>query len=201
MYEMIKLDYIDLNPYLDRDTITTHLRIYQDNLNQLNKLLKSVGYNYSYSMKDLVKHIDIFNLNIRGEILYYLSSILNHNLYFYNISNKRNTEPIGTIGKDIIKYFGSYENFKREFKEKALNLKGSGYTFLVKDDKGVLKIINTSNEDSPYYYQMVPIIGLDLWEHARFLQYRNEKEVYIDNFFNIIDFEKINRCYERILKE
>lgn len=199
MYEMITLDYTDLSPYLDKDTISAHLKIYQDNLNQLNKLLKSANYNYSYSMRDLIEQLDIFNLNIRGEILYYLSSILNHNLYFYNISNKRNTEPVGTIGKDIIKYFGSYENFKRDFKKNALNLKGSGYTFLAKDDKGTLKIINTSNEDSPYYYGMHPIISLDLWEHAYFLQYRNHKDVYVDSFFKIIDFEKINRYYERLL--
>lgn len=201
MYEAIKLDYTDLSPYLEKDTIATHLKIYQDNLNQLNFLLKGINYDYSYSMKDLIQNIDVINLNIRGEILYYLSSILNHNLYFYNISGKKNTEPIGKIRDDIIKYFGSYEKFEREFKDKALNLKGSGYTFLTRDDKGVLKIINTSNEDSPYYYGMEPIIGLDLWEHAYFLQYRNHRDVYIDNFFKIIDFEKINRYYEGLLKK
>ena len=105
---------------------------------------------------------------------------------------------MGKINDDIIKYFGSYDKFKKEFKSKALNLKGSGYTFLVKDDKGVLKIINTSNEDSPYYYGMTPIISLDLWEHAYFLQYRNHKDVYIDSFFMLIDFEKINRYYEKL---
>lgn len=201
MYETIKLDYIDLSPYLEKDTIITHLKIYGDNLKKLNNLLNSINYDYSYSMKDLIQNIDIINLNIRGEVLYYLASILNHNLYFYNISNKKNTEPVGKIKEDIIKYFKNYENFKREFKEKALNLKGSGYTFLVRDDKGVLKIINTSNEDSPYYYGMEPIISLDLWEHAYFLQYRNHKDVYIDNFFKIIDFNKINKYYEELLKK
>lgn len=198
MYEMIKLDYLDLSPYLDKITITEHLKIYQDNLRKLNSLLKGVGYDYSYSMRDLVKHIDIFPLGVRGEILYYLSSILNHNLYFYNMSNKGNTEPVGKIGADIKKYFKNYENFKVEFKEQALNLKGSGYTFLVLDDKGVLKIMNTSNEDSPYYYGMEPIICLDLWEHAYFLQYQSNKGAYIDSFFKVIDFEKINRYYERL---
>lgn len=199
MYKEIILDYKELNPYIDESTINTHLSIYRKNLSILNNLLKQANYDYSYSMKDLISHIDIFPLNIRGEILYYLSSILNHNLYFYNISNNKYIEPIGLIKKDINKYFGNYNNFKQEFIKSATNLKGSGYTFLVKDDKGTLKIINTSNEDSPYYYDFTPIIALDLWEHAYFLDYKNNKEAYIYNFFNIIDFEKINDYYEKIL--
>lgn len=201
MYQNIGLEYVELSPYINKETLDIHYQIYLENLKKLNQLLQEEGYDYSYSLKDLVKHIDIFNLNIRGEILYYLSSILNHNLYFYNISKNNNYLPIKTIEKDIIKYFKSYENFKKLFKESAMNLKGSGYTFLVLDEKKELKIINTSNEDNPYYYDLTPIISLDLWEHAYFLQYKNNKDKYIDNFFQIIDFEKINKCYESILKD
>ena len=199
MYKEIPLEYNDLNPYINKETLNTHLNIYRKNLSKLNQLLNQANYNYSYSLKDLITHIDIFPLNIRGEILYYLSSILNHNLYFYNISNQKNLNPIGSISKDIKEQFGNYNNFKQQFINKALNLKGNGYTFLVRDDKGLLKIINTSNEDSPYYYGMEPIISLDLWEHSYFLQYKDDKEAYINNFFNIIDFEKINKYYEGLL--
>ena len=199
MYQEITLDYEDLSPYINKETLDTHFKIYQENLKKLNILLKEANYNYLYSMKDLIYKIDEIPLNIRGEILYYLSSILNHNLYFYNISNNSNNYPIGQIKKDIDKYFGNYTNFKEEFINKALNLKGSGYTFLVRDDKGILKIINTSNEDNPYYYNMEPIISLDLWEHAYFLQYKNNKKDYINNFFKIIDYKKIDKYYEKIL--
>lgn len=199
MYKEIILDYNDLSPYINKETLDNHLIIYRENLAKLNQLLNQANYDYSYSMRDLVTHIDIFPLSIRGEILYYLSSILNHNLYFYNISNTQHLEPIGSIKKDINKYFGNYANFKKEFINKAKNLKGSGYTFLVREDNGSLKIINTSIEDSPYYYGMEPIISLDLWEHAYFLQYKNNKEDYISNFFKIIDFKKINQYYESLL--
>lgn len=200
MYEAIPLDYQfnELSPYINEETLRTHYQMYKDVLDKLNSLLKSVHYDYSYSLKDLINHIDIFNLNIRGEILYYLSSVLNHNLYFYNMSNKKNHLPIKTIEKDINKYFGSYQEFKKQFIEKAMNLKGSGYTFLVRDAMGNLKIINTSNEDSPYSYGMIPIISLDLWEHAYFLQYKNNRKAYIDSYFEILDFDKINNYYERI---
>lgn len=199
MYKEIILEYNDLSPYINKETLDTHLIIYKENLIKLNSLLKQANYNYSYSLKDLINHIDIFPLSIRGEILYYLSSILNHNLYFYNISNQKHLNPVGLIKIDIDKYFGNYNNFKQAFTNSALNLKGSGYTFLVRDDKGILKIINTSNEDSPYYYGMEPIICLDLWEHAYLLQYKNDKDTYISNFFKIIDFEKINKYYESLL--
>ena len=199
MYKEIILDYNSINNFISKYALDIHLDIYRNNLNKLNNLLKEANYNYNYSMIDLINNINIFNLNIRGEILYYLSSILNHNLFFYNISNNKYTEPSGTLKKDINKYFTNYDNFKKEFKKSALNLKGSGYTFLVKDDKGTLKIINTSNEDSPYYYGYVPILVLDLWEHSYFIDYKNDKNTYIDNFFKAIDFNKINNYYEKLL--
>ena len=201
MYKEILLDYKELYPYISKENLDIHLSIYRKNLNKLNNLLNDINYDYRYSMIELITNIDIFNLNIRGEILYYLSSIINHNLYFYNISNKKITEPIGLIKKDIDKYFTTYDNFKKEFKVKALNLKGSGYTFLVRDDKGDLKVNNTSNEDSPYYYGYIPIICLDLWEHSYFLDYFDDKNTYIDNFFKVIDFNKINNYYEKIVNK
>ena len=140
-----------------------------------------------------------FSIENRGEILYYACAVLNHNLYFYNISNKNNIYPIGKIKDDINKYFLGFTNFKEKFIEKANNLKGSGYTFLVLN-KTKLMIINTINEDSPYLYGYIPIICLDLWEHAYYLQYQNNRSLYIANFFNIIDFVKINDYYEKILQ-
>lgn len=200
MYEAITLDYSlnSLAPYLKEKTLENHYQIYLSNLDKLNQLLASISYDYSYSLKDLIEHIDSIDLNIRGEILYYLSSVLNHALYFYNISNQKKNFPVKKIESDIVKYYGSYDNFKTEFIKSAMNLKGSGYTFLVVDSNNKLKIINTSNEDSPYYYGMTPVIVLDLWEHAYYLQYQTDRLAYIQNFFEVIDFEKINRYYEKI---
>ena len=79
----------------------------------------------------------------------------------------------------------------------ALNLKGSGYTYLVLNKNKELQIINMSNEESPYLYDMIPIIALDMYEHAYYLDYQNNKEKYIDSFFHIIDFKKINKLYEK----
>lgn len=201
MYQALKLDYpfSSLYPYLNYEVINVHYsNIYLNYVIILNKLLKINKYHYNYSLKELVFNIDIFPLDIRGEILYYLGAVLNHNLYFYNISNKKKILPIGRIKEDIDKYFGNYDKFKDEFIKKANNLKGSGYTFLVHDGNK-LAIINTSNEDTPYSYNFIPIICLDLWEHAYYLEYLNNREAYINNFFNIIDFNKINIYYEKVI--
>lgn len=196
MYIKINLDYNSLEPYIDNKTFMLHYNaIYNSYIDKLNKLLKKNNYKDNYSLNELVDKIDMFPLGDRGEILYNLGGILNHKLYFYEISDKGNNIPYGEILKDINKYFGSYDNFKKEFIKKALNLVGSGYTFLVMDESGKLQIINTSNEDTPYSYGFIPIIVLDLWEHSYYLKYTTNKEAYINNWFNLLDFKKINALY------
>ena len=123
MYQALKLDYpfSSLYPYLNYEVINVHYsNIYLNYVIILNKLLKINKYHYNYSLKELVFNIDIFPLDIRGEILYYLGAVLNHNLYFYNISNKKNILPIGRIKEDIDKYFGNYDKFKDEFIKKQI---------------------------------------------------------------------------------
>ena len=196
MYIKINLDYNSLEPYIDNKTLMLHYNvIYSSYIDKLNKLLKKNNYKDNYSLNELVDKIDMFPLEDRGEILYNLGGALNHKLYFYEISDKGNNIPYGEILKDINKYFGSYDNFKKEFIKKALNLVGSGYTFLVMNESGNLQIINTSNEDTPYSYGFIPIIVLDLWEHSYYLKYTTNKEAYINNWFNLLDFKKINDLY------
>lgn len=196
MYIKIILNYNSLEPYIDDKTLRLHYNvIYSSYIDKLNKLLKKNNYKGNYSLNELVDKIDMFPLEDRGEILYNLGGALNHKLYFYEISDKGNNIPYGEILKDINKYFGSYDNFKKEFIKKALNLVGSGYTFLVMDESGKLQIINTSNEDTPYSYGFIPIIVLDLWEHSYYLKYTTNKEAYINNWFNLLDFKKINNLY------
>lgn len=196
MYIKINLDYNSLEPYIDNKTFMLHYNaIYNSYIDKLNKLLKKNNYKDNYSLNELVDKIDMFPLEDRGEILYNLGGALNHKLYFYEMSDKGNNIPYGEILKDINKYFGSYDNFKKEFIKKSLNLVGSGYTFLVMDESGKLQIINTSNEDTPYSYGFIPIIVLDLWEHSYYLKYTTNKEAYINNWFNLLDFKKINDLY------
>ncbi len=199
MYEKIKLDYNSLEPFVDDETLDLHYnKHYGKYLDNLNRLLKKNNYKFT-SLYDLIENIDKINLNDRGEILFNLGGVINHSLYFYNMSNSGNNIPSGELGLEINKVYGSYDNFKKEFKKSALNLEGSGYTFLVLDNNK-LKIINTSNQDSPYYYGFIPILALDLWEHSYYLKYKNRKDEYIDSWFNLIDFKKTNKLYVNSIK-
>lgn len=199
MYESIILPYSydALEPFLSARTINIHFnKHYKNYLNKLNSLLDTVGYNYKYSKTELVEHIDEFSLSLRDEILFNLGGVINHELYFLGLSVKNNI-PFGIIGEKINKQYGSFNNFKKEFINIANSLVGSGYTFLVVDKFDNLDIINTSNQETPYLYGLIPILTLDLWEHAYYLDYQNNRNSYLENFFQNIDFSNANRLYEQ----
>lgn len=194
-YQKIKLDYQSLEPYIDDRTLNLHYNVhYQNYTDKLNKLLKKNNYNFKYSPEYLAKNIDIVPMEDRDEILFNLGGYLNHSLYFYILTDKKKTVPKEMMNL-IIENFGSFENFKKEFIQMAIDLKGSGYTFLVIDRNNKLKIINTSNQDTPYYYGFTPIMTIDVWEHAYYLKYTYDRKKYLENIFNIIDFEKIYDMY------
>ncbi len=102
----------------------------------------------------------------------------------------RKTYPSEEIKKAIDRDFGSFDEFKKEFKEASLDIFGSGWVWLVSDDKGNLSIIKTSNQDTPITLNLIPVIGIDLWEHAYYLRYQNNRENYIDNWFNVVNWDK-----------
>ncbi|NLL44595.1 MAG: superoxide dismutase [Mollicutes bacterium] len=200
MYELPPLRYAlnALEPYISERTVDIHYhRHHQGYLDKLNNFLNSVNYDYRYSLEELINHIDEFPINIRGQILYNAGGVLNHNLYWNSIGPGNKNIPVGTIKEAIDKEFGSFENFKEEFMKQAGLVVGSGWTFLVINGEGKLEIINTSNQETPYLYGLKPIMALDLWEHAYYLDYQNRRDQYISNFFQIVDFDMINKLYEK----
>lgn len=204
MYQAISLPYAKdaLEPYIDTKTVNLHYeKHYKNYLNKLNALLQKNEYKNEYPKEELVTHLDMFPLEDRDDILYNLGGVLNHELYFYDMSPKKNNQPVGSIQKAIEQQYGSYEQFQKEFLKNASYLVGSGYTFLVVNSKKKLEIINLSNQDTPYTYDLIPLIALDLWEHAYYLNYYNERDRYMRNFFEIINFDYINELYEKALKK
>ena len=194
MYKLDPLpyDYSDLETFIDTKTLGLHHKKHQQTyLNKLNALLKKNNYMYNYSLVELLQHINEFNENDRENILFNLGGVINHNIYFRSISPKPSLPGPVLMGK-IVKKYQSFEKFKDSFKKMALELKGSGYTFLVLDGNE-LNIINLKNQETPYSYNLIPLLGLDMWEHAYYLNYQINKENYIDNFFNIVDFSIASR--------
>ena len=194
-YKRITLDYKSLEPYIDDRTLDLHYNAhYRNYTDKLNKYLNDINYDYKDSPEYLAKHIDILPMENRDEILFNLGGYLNHSLYFYNLTNKKKDIPIELLNL-INKYFGSFSLFKEEFIAMAMEVKGSGYTFLVMDKNNKLRIINTSNQDTPYYYGFTPIMTIDVWEHAYYLKYTYLRKKYLENIFDIIDFDKVYKLY------
>lgn len=197
MYQLPNLQYPynGLEPFLFAQTVDVHYNNHhQGYLNKLNRLLRSIQYDYSHSLEWLIQNIDTVPFDKRDDILYNAMAVSNHNIYWESM-NARHTLPSGKLKLAIDQKYGSYDGFVKEFKKEARTLVGSGYTFLVMNQKGELNIMNLSNQDSPYAYGFIPLLALDLWEHSYYLDYLNKRNDYIDNFFSMIDFEAANKKY------
>lgn len=194
-YKKIKLDYDSLEDIIDDKTLDLHYNVhYKKYTEKLNSLLQDENFNYGYNPIFLAKNIDILPIQNRDEILYNLGGYLNHSLYFYNLTDKKKDAPNDLI-ELINKNFSSFELFREEFINMASDLKGSGYTFLVIDKNDKLRIVNMTNQDTPYYYGFIPIMTIDVWEHSYYLKYFYDRKKYLSNVFNIIDFEKVYGLY------
>lgn len=197
MYKAIRLkyDYNFLEPIISSRTLTIHYNNhYLNYLKKLNDVLIRNNYDFRYTKEQLFDHIDEFPLSDRDDILFNLGGVVNHELYFNNMGKK---ELKGKLKDKINNQYGSFDKFKNEFINKAKLLVGSGYTSLVIDKNKNLNIINFSNQESAYIYGYIPILTIDLWEHSYYLDYQSNRNLYIDNFFEIIDFEYVNNLYEK----
>lgn len=191
-----------LVPYISERTLQIHYnRHYLSYLNKLNALLLKSNIPINYPISNLFAGIDAFPLNDRDDILYNSGGVLNHELYFSELSPTPNKEVPEPLNSAIIKKFGSIKNFKDRFIEYATTLPGSGYTFVAINKNGELVLMNLANQDSPYSYGMIPIMNIDNWEHAYYLDRLNERVVYIDAFFQVLNFNKVNQNYQNAMKQ
>ena len=131
-----------------------------------------------------------------------LNNLLEKNNYNYQYTKNLggNGIPGGKILEKINRDFGSYDNFIEEIKEKAKKLVGSGYVFVVLNSAKQLQVIATPNQETPYSYGFLPIMAIDLWEHAYYLDYLNNRSTYVDKILTIINYDQVNEVYEKEIK-
>jgi len=194
-FELEKLPYeFDaLEPFMDARTVEIHrTKHHKGYVDKLNKALTSYPDLQEKSITELITNTGDVPEEIATAVMNNGSQILNHSLFFDIL--KKETEMPNKIKEAIEKDFESFEKFKEEFTDAALTQFGSGWVWLVKaDDK--LEIIKTSNEKTPILENKKPILVIDVWEHAYYLKYQNKRNEYIENFFNIINWEKVNELY------
>ncbi len=175
-----------LSPYISQETLETHhgkhVATYIKNLNNLIE-------NTPYENVSLVQIIqDSANSPADKKIFNNAAQVYNHNFFFNGMCK----DCTAKIPDEIVEKFGSAENFRKQFKDAATSLFGSGYTWLVRDGDE-LKIINTNNADTPIAYNMVPILNLDVWEHAYYLDYKNRRADFVDSFLdNLVNWDFVS---------
>ncbi len=194
----LNYSYDSLEPYIDKETMYLHYnKHYKTYLEKYNNVIKKYPDLYSQSIESILKNLDSMPEKDAIAIKNNGGGIINHELFFKTLSPKNITpsdELLTTINRD----FGSFDNFKKQFKESALSVFGSGWAWLVSDNNGKLSIITTANQDSPITSNLYPILGIDVWEHAYYLLYQNNRGNYIDNWFNVIDWNEVYKIYKSI---
>ena len=188
MFELPKLNYKynALEPYIDEETMrihhSKHHQAYTDNFN------KAIGETEE-SAEDIIADIDEISEDKRTAVRNNGGGYINHKLFFSLL--KKDVECRGEILRAINKKFGSFDKFKEEFGNAAKTQFGSGWAWLVVDE-GELKIVKTSNQDSPLSDGRKPILCIDVWEHSYYLKYQNRRSEYVENFFHVINWNKVN---------
>jgi Fe-Mn family superoxide dismutase len=201
-FELPKLPYkyTALEPFIDRKTMKIHHdNHHQGYVDKLNQAIIGHDNLKAKDIKDLIKNLENVPKDIREIVRNQGGGHLNHS-FFWELLKKNSSAENTDILKKINEDFGNVEKFKEEFKNAAIALFGSGWTWLVLEGSK-LKIVNTSNHDNPITYNMFPLLVIDMWEHAYYLKYQNKKDAYLDAFFNIINWEKVDENYVKSLGE
>ncbi len=201
-FEMIKLpyNYDALAPNIDAMTMEIHYsKHYLTYTNNLNRVIAGTEQE-NMAVEDILKKLDISNTDLRNNA----GGYYNHNLFWESMAPKSGGQPKDSLAVAIAQDFGSFENFKTQFEDAATKQFGSGWAWLITDKSGKLQVTNTANQDNPLMPNAIvkgtPILALDVWEHAYYLNYQYKRKKYIDAFFNVINWKKVGEKYDEALK-
>ncbi len=177
-----------LAPHISQETIEyhygKHLQTYVDNLN---KLIPGTPFENA-TLEEMI-------MKAEGPVFNNAAQTWNHTFYFDTFAAKPQPAPTGDLLKAIEKKFGSFDAFKAEFEKKATGLFGSGWTWLVRNAAGELDIVNESNAGNPMRNGAKPLMVMDVWEHAYYIDYRNRRAASIQATWNVIDWKKVEARY------
>ncbi len=188
--------YNAMEPYIDEKTMQLHhdrhLQTYIDNLNEI---LKDHPDLQKLSLQELILAVPRLSYDIQVGVLNNAGGVYNHRFYFDILANPSGRRPVGKLAEAIDRDLGGLEEFNKAFKKAALSVFGSGYAWLV-SYKGSLKIVTTPNQNTTLGMDLKPVINIDVWEHAYYLKHYNVRADYIDDWFNIINWEKAEQNYQ-----
>ncbi|MCH2586669.1 MAG: superoxide dismutase [Planctomycetes bacterium] len=180
-----------LEPHIDARTMEIHHgKHHQAYINNVNGALEGNEELAGKSVEDLVSDLDSVPEDIRGAVRNNGGGHANHSLFWSVMGSGKGGEPGGDLGAAIDATFGSFDAFKDAFAQAGATRFGSGWAWLVVDG-GNLAVTSTANQDSPLMEGKTPILGLDVWEHAYYLNYQNRRPDYIGAFWNVVDWDAV----------
>ena len=195
-FELPKLNYPfnALEPHIDAKTMEIHYGKHHNGYtNNLNNAISGTELE-SKTIEEILKNLDLDNMALRNNA----GGYFNHNLFWEIMGPNCGGNPSGEISEAINSNFNSFENFKEEFKKAAATRFGSGWAWLCLLGDGKLEICSTPNQDNPLMENSCggnPILCLDVWEHAYYLNYQNRRPDYIEAFFSLINWDEVNSKY------
>ncbi len=202
MFEQVKLDY-DFNalePYIDTLTMETHYgKHHATYTKNFNEAVEKAGLS-NKSIEEILSSLSsISDESLRNALQNNGGGYYNHNLYFSIMSPKKNTKPNLALEEAIERDFGSLNKLIETLQNLAMGQFGSGWAFLSADSAGKLYATKAANQNNPLMEEgkHTPILGIDVWEHAYYLKYKNLRGDYVKNFFEVLDWEKVSENYEK----
>ncbi len=197
-FQVVKLGYAynALEPHIDAKTMEVHYsKHYLGYTNKLNAAIKGTDLE-GKTIEEILSGLSMDNKAVRNNG----GGYYNHTLFWEVLAPNAGGQPKGALAEAINKDFGSFDNFKQQFSDAAANQFGSGWAWLVVDKSGKLVVGSTPNQDNPLMPNVgisgKPILGLDVWEHAYYLNYQNKRPDYIAAFYNVINWDAVGKKYD-----
>jgi superoxide dismutase, Fe-Mn family len=192
-------EYDSLVPHIDEQTMNTHhTKHHQTYVNNLNAALEKYPELFGHDLLDLLIKLDTLPSDIFTAVRNNGGGHFNHTLFWTLLTPKSTKKPLAKVGEAINRDFGSFEAFKEAFANAAKTRFGSGWAWLIVTPSGKLKVLSTPNQDTPVK-EGHPILALDVWEHAYYLNYQNRRPDYIEAFWNIVNWQRVEKLYEETL--
>ncbi|MBE4907986.1 superoxide dismutase [Bacillus luteolus] len=196
-YELPQLPYAydALEPHIDKETMNIHhTKHHNTYITNVNAALEGNEELLSKSVEDLISNLDAVPEAARTAVRNNGGGHANHSLFWTILSPNGGGEPTGELADAINSKFGSFASFKEEFAKAAATRFGSGWAWLVVNN-GELEVTSTPNQDSPLMEGKTPVLGVDVWEHAYYLNYQNRRPDYVAAFFNVVNWDEVTKRY------
>ena len=193
--------YNALEPHIDARTMEIHhTKHHQAYINNVNNAIKGKADLESKSVEDLIANLNAVPEDIRNVVRNNGGGHANHTFFWTIIAPKAGGAPVGKVAAAINQTFGSFDAFKEKFAQAATTRFGSGWAWLSLTKDGKLEVASTPNQDSPIMEGKTPILGIDVWEHAYYLNYQNRRPDYIAAFWNVVNWTEVEKRFNSVKK-